>query len=233
MADVPAQVNYGFITGRFVQFLADTSDLADVPDEVPLEGTATLTPTVSLMRFATTTPPRTAIISKIVCKIVAGNLVAPDGSTKLSVIASDQPAGDPNHLQWNVDIRLEGVTTQPAPITIEVPTNATIDLTTVIPSPPEPPAIIVVSSEDRELAEQAAADAALSAEQAEQAASTAADDAAADVLVQTGADVAAAQAAATAAQAAQAATPKWWTGTQAQYDALLFKDPATLYLITP
>jgi hypothetical protein len=253
MADVPPQVNYGFITGRFVQFVADSGDANDRPDEIPLTGTATLTPTVTLMRFPTTTPPRTAVVTRVICKIVDGNLLAPDGSTKLAVIASDQPDGDPTFVQWMVDIRLDAVTTQPAPITINVPTGGTIDLTTVIPAPPEPPTITIVSSDDRERAEAAAGDASIfatnaeaSAVRAEAAADTAAQDAADAVLDLTGADVTAAEAAATAAQgsataaatsaasAQQALTdmPDWWFGTQAAYDAITTKDPNTLYAIT-
>jgi hypothetical protein len=213
MADVPPQVNHGFITGRFVQFFADSGDTGTIPDEIPLTGTVMLTPSVTLMRFATTNPPRTAIMTKIPCKIVDGDLLGPDGTVAVSVLASDQPAGDPNFLQWLVDVRLDGVTTQPAPVTIEVPVNGTIDLTTVIPSPPEPPAIIIVSTADRQLAEAAAADAELSASDADSSATAAA-------------------ASATAAANSLSAMPKWWFGTQAAYDAIATKDPATLYVIT-
>jgi hypothetical protein len=213
MPDVPEQVNYGFITGRFVQFVADTGDPGTVPDEIPLTGTATLRPTVTLMRFPTTTPPRTAYITTVIARIVDGNLLAPDGSATLAVIASDQPAGDPNFVQWQVDIRLDGVTTQPAPVTINVPTSGTVDLTTVIPSPPEPPAIVVVSTVDRELAQQAAVDAANFSSDAEAAALRAAD--AAGEAEQTLQDM-----------------PSWWFGTQAEYDAIVAKDPDTLYAIT-
>ena len=39
-------VNHGKITWRFVKFIADSSDPDTIPDEVPLTGAVTLSPTV-------------------------------------------------------------------------------------------------------------------------------------------------------------------------------------------
>ena len=55
---------------------------------------------------------------------------------------------------------------------------------------------------------------------------------AADAATDAQDSAAAAQASATDAAASAAAVPRWWQGTQAQYDAIPVKDPETLYIIT-
>ena len=58
MPDVPAQVAYGQVVGRFVSMLADGVDAGNVPDERPLTGNVTLLPSVLLVRWPGTVPPR-------------------------------------------------------------------------------------------------------------------------------------------------------------------------------
>lgn len=188
MADVPAEISYGQITGRFVTFRADGPDAGDTPDEVPLSGTVTLTPSVNLVRFPTLDPPRIAAISSITAQVVSGELKSPDGTGGLFVIATDQPLGQPDTVQWKATFNLAGASTQPAPVTFNVPAGGVVDLVTVIPAAPAPGTVTVVSAADRELAQQAAVeargyrdDAASSADAASQAASTAASQAVTDV----------------------------------------------------
>ena len=63
MAAVPSEVNYGRIRANFVAFIAD--DNGNVLEEVPLEGNVILTPTVGVLRFPSTSPPRTAVIQTL------------------------------------------------------------------------------------------------------------------------------------------------------------------------
>src|SRR5690606_13474451 len=155
MADVPDQVSYGEVTGRFVSFRADGTDVGDAPDEVPLSGTVTLTSSVNLVRFPTLEPPRIAAISSVTAQVVNGDLKAPDGMGGLFVIATDQPSGEPNQVQWRATFNLAGVGTQPPAVTFNVPAGGVVDLTTVIPAAPAPGTVTVVSMEDRVLAQQA------------------------------------------------------------------------------
>lgn len=156
MPDVPDVVQYGKVTGRFVSFRADSSDAGDAPDEVPLTGKVTLTPTVSYMRWRNTTPPRLSAIEPIVCQIVDGNLKAPDGLGDVYVVATDQPDADPNIVQWKASFRFDGSTSQPADAVFNVPANGSVDLAVVIPAEEQPGVVIVVSAEDRLAAEAAA-----------------------------------------------------------------------------
>ena len=169
MAAVPSEVNYGRIRANFVAFIAD--DNGNVLEEVPLEGNVILTPTVGVLRFPSTSPPRTAVIQTLQCPVIGGILYPPGtplggpfpSQTGVAAVASDQPAGLPTTVQWTASFSLENTSAQPNPVTFEVPSGGVVDLTTVMPATPEPGIVVVVSIEDRERAEAAAAAAAGSA----------------------------------------------------------------------
>ena len=179
MAAVPSEVNYGRIRANFVAFIAD--DNGNVLEEVPLEGNVILTPTVGVLRFPSTSPPRTAVIQTLQCPVIGGILYPPGtplggpfpSQTGVAAVASDQPAGLPTTVQWTASFSLENTSAQPNPVTFEVPSGGVVDLTTVMPATPEPGIVVVVSAVDRERAE-AAAD---TAETARSETATARDDA--------------------------------------------------------
>ena len=169
MAAVPSEVNYGRIRANFVAFIAD--DNGNVLEELPLEGNVILTPTVGVLRFPSTSPPRTAVIQTLQCPVIGGILYPPGtplggpfpSQTGVAAVASDQPAGLPTTVQWTASFSLENTSAQPNPVTFEVPSGGVVDLTTVMPATPTPGTVVVVSTVDRERAEDAAAAAAGSA----------------------------------------------------------------------
>ena len=218
MAAVPSEVNYGRIRANFVAFIAD--DNGNVLEEVPLEGNVILTPTVGVLRFPSTSPPRTAVIQTLQCPVIGGILYPPGtplggpfpSQTGVAAVASDQPAGLPTTVQWTASFSLENTSAQPNPVTFEVPSGGVVDLTTVMPATPEPGIVVVVSTESRERAEAAAAAAANSA-------GSAFDDAAIAQGARLSAEAARDAAAQTAAAALQ---DTGWRNI-----ATLFLDPAT------
>ena len=161
MAAVPSEVNYGRITAHFVAFLADLEDDDLIPDEIPLNGTVILTPTVGILKFPNTVPPRTAVIQTVRCPLIEGHLYPPDTPIDgpfppvpgVVVVASDQPAGLPDVVQWTASFSLENTSAQPNPVTFNVPANGVV---------------VVVSTESAERAEAAAERAEAAAERAEQ-----------------------------------------------------------------
>ena len=179
MAAVPSEVNYGRIRANFVAFIAD--DNGNVLEEVPLEGNVILTPTVGVLRFPSTSPPRTAVIQTLQCPVIGGILYPPGtplggpfpSQTGVAAVASDQPAGLPTTVQWTASFSLENTSAQPNPVTFEVPSGGVVDLTTVMPATPEPGIVVVVSTESRDRAEAAAVLAELAADTAETAATVA------------------------------------------------------------
>jgi hypothetical protein len=161
LVDAPAVVTYGQVKGRFVQYVADTTDVGNIPDEIPLEGRVTLTPLTSIVQFPSTVPPRMAVASTVQAVITAGDLKSAQGQA-LYVIATDQPAGIPNKVQWRAAFQLAGITTQPAPVVFDVPANGVVDLSLVVSVPAAPPVVTVVSHVDATAAAASAAAAAAS-----------------------------------------------------------------------
>ena len=205
MAAVPSEVNYGRIRANFVAFIAD--DNGNVLEDVPLEGNVILTPTVGVLRFPSTSPPRTAVIQTLQCPVIGGILYPPGtplggpfpSQTGVAAVASDQPAGLPTTVQWTASFSLENTSAQPNPVTFEVPSGGVVDLTTVMPATPEPGIVVVVSTESRDRAEAAAAT-------ATQKASAAASSATAAATSATNAETSATAAASAADDAMQAAS---------------------------
>ena len=167
MTDVPAEVLYGRIVGRYVKFLADSADAGNVPDEAPATGTVTLTPLTKITRWAGTTPPRLAIAQVVVARVVNGDLCPPDSDVPgVTVVATDQPEGQPNLIQWSAHYALDGVVTQPSDVVVNVPAGGTVDLALATSVPVAPPEVLVVSHADAIAAAQSAADAEASATKA-------------------------------------------------------------------
>ena len=210
MAAVPSKVNYGRIRANFVAFIAD--DNGNVLEEVPLEGNVILTPTVGVLRFPSTSPPRTAVIQTLQCPVIGGILYPPGtplggpfpSQTGVAAVASDQPAGLPTTVQWTASFSLKNTSAQPNPVTFEVPSGGVVDLTTVMPATPEPGIVVVVSTESRDRAEAAAATATQKASAAASSATAAATSA-----TNAAASATAAASSATAAQAAAAQDTGW------------------------
>lgn len=180
-ANVPEGIPSGKITAYVTSFEADGSDLGlvpdDTPDSIPLDGTITITPRVGTMNWPDLPKPQKSVMSAMVCPVIDGDLYRPgttlqnyqDVEPGVYVIASEQPDAQPDKVQYEVRWGLPSARVQPPTTIIDVPAGGTVDLATVIPASPEPGTVIVVSTVDRERAEEAAERAELAAERAENA----------------------------------------------------------------
>lgn len=77
MTVLPAEVEYGFVTGRLLQAVADTTDSGRLPDAVPMQGKIKFTPANQVLRVG---EPASTIVLKqpITCQIDAeGYLMGP------------------------------------------------------------------------------------------------------------------------------------------------------------
>lgn len=155
LPDLPNGIAFGTITGTFLTVLADSSDTGNSPDAVALGGTVTITPVLKSFRI-TGAAPATVVTQDIKATIVNGTLLGPDGVTPLRVMASDSPNISPSPVQYTAKFALTGVTNQPPTITFSVPSNGTVDLSTVITLPAVAPVQTIVSEQDRLDAEAAA-----------------------------------------------------------------------------
>lgn len=155
LPDLPNGIAFGTITGTFLTVLADSNDTGNSPDAVALGGTVTITPVLKSFRI-TGAAPATVVTQDIKATIVNGTLLGPDGVTPLRVMASDSPNISPSPVQYTAKFALTGVTNQPPTITFSVPSNGTVDLSTVITLPAVAPVQTIVSEQDRIDAEAAA-----------------------------------------------------------------------------
>lgn len=152
MVDVPAEVLWGQVTGYFTQALADTDDVGNAPDAIPMNGTITLVPSPNYVKFPTTTPPQMVTLRPIELTLVNGYLKAADAANpdEVFILASSQPNGSPDHIVWTVQFNLEGLSSneQPANMVIEVPAGGVVNIVTAMPASPDPGIAYVLAAPD-------------------------------------------------------------------------------------
>lgn len=137
MADLPSNVSFGTVIGRFIRAVADTADADRDPDMLPVTGTITFSPDFEHhTRDVTALPvPVTIFADSITCTIDSdGYLLGPDGQRGVKLVASDDPDLDPTSFTYSVVLSFVGYPDYK--FSILVPADSTVDLTTVIPSTP-------------------------------------------------------------------------------------------------
>lgn len=165
MADLPLPLTYGTVTG-FAGFpLADSSDPGDRPDWETASGTVTFKPDVNVMRLSPTgEPTRFALAKLIVCRLVNGALVAPDGATTVRLLATNSPGLNPVTFNWIATIAVQGAAINPPPLLFQLPSGTTVNLADIVSLSPQTNVVEVVTEQTRIAAQAAAAAAAASAE---------------------------------------------------------------------
>lgn len=198
---LPASVSTCRVDLRLIQAIVGSANAG-----VPLDNaTVTFEASVPYARVASATPPTVVSLGKIVCTTDAnGQLISPDGSLGVYLVASDDPDLDPSGWTYTATISQKSIV--PIVVTFVAPSGGSIDLSSVVKVPTSPGAELVQW-------QQAVADAQAARDQAAASATAASNSA-------------------SAAAASAGSISHWWTGTQAAYDAIATKDAATLYLVT-
>jgi hypothetical protein len=128
-------MEYGTITGRLVAAVADTLDDTDAnPDIVPITGTVTFTPRVD--RIVVASESVTVVPSPITASLDEQGYVSRNGVRSVTLLASDSRFYNPNG--WTYRVSFDQLAANGRRITfdsysINVPANATIDLSSVTP----------------------------------------------------------------------------------------------------
>lgn len=136
--ELPTNVSYGIVTGRYLLAYADGVDADVYPDGLPAGGSIIFTPLVERLRNATSVPPVTIIPKEVTCSIDAnGYLCGPDTLPSVRLIATDDADLDTVNWLWQVTYLLtdaDGVLLRGIPThTMSLPGGTTVDLITIAP----------------------------------------------------------------------------------------------------
>lgn len=141
--DLPSNVSYGTVKGRFLLAYADGADSDVFPDGAPAKGTILFTPSPANIKDVTAlvgsvVTPVTILPGTVSCDLDAdGYLLGSDGTRGVRLVATDDPDTNPTNWTWQVDYRLtdqEGAAVRGIPThDITLPSGTTVDLTEVAP----------------------------------------------------------------------------------------------------
>lgn len=136
------ELGYGFVKGRLLAGIGDSSDPDTAPDAVPMQGRVEFTATTPAVRVPTATPAPVTVFPRPISVALDtdGYLIDGQGSKNIALFATDDPDGEPVYWRWKASFFLE-YEGRPVPyssFTFDLPTGATIDLTQVTPLSPIP-----------------------------------------------------------------------------------------------
>ncbi len=137
--ELPSNVNYGTIVGRFLIAYQDRADADLYPDGEPASGYIYFTPSVEKVKDPTGTPaPVTIIPTTLKVGLDSeGYIVGANGVRGISLIATNDTDLVPTGWTWNVRYELTDSAGTPlrtiGTFDMSVPGGSTIDLITLAP----------------------------------------------------------------------------------------------------
>ena len=137
-SNIPANLTYGTVTGRFLLAYSDGNDTGSELDFTAAKGTVLFTPSAPYIvnpEFDLTFMPAT-----IECTLDSeGHLLGPDLTRGVRLLATNIAGNNPSGWTWRVDFRLTDQTDTPtrgiSSFSFELPVGQTIDLTQATPVP--------------------------------------------------------------------------------------------------
>lgn len=144
MTTIP-ELSHGFVTGRFLAGVADSADPGSEPDAMPMEGTVTFTASATTIRvLSETLGPVTVFPRDIQIWLDSEGYLSLNGSRQIALWATDDPDANPTAWQWTATAALKFQGTPVSDrIIFELPTGATVDLTTVAPIQTPSPGVVI------------------------------------------------------------------------------------------
>jgi hypothetical protein len=142
MPNIPSNVSYGTVTGRFIVAYGDTADSGLEPDAVPAQGSVFFTPSPILLKNQTASPSPVTILPATVGVSLDedGYLRSFAGEAGLGVrlVATDDEDNNPVNWTWSVEFRLTDEAGTPVALpsfSFSLPSNSSVDLTDLSPVP--------------------------------------------------------------------------------------------------
>lgn len=138
--DLPSNLSYGTVTGRFLLAYADSADGDVYPDGQAAKGSIFFTPSPAYLLDATATPdPVTVVPATVEAVLDSDGYLCGYGTTRgIRLLATDDPQANPVNWTWEVSFRLTDQTDTPVniePYSFSLPSGTTVDLTALSPVP--------------------------------------------------------------------------------------------------
>lgn len=136
--ELPSNVGFGVVVGRFLQMIADGNDVDQNPETEPMQGSVFFTPSTSVLINRTALPvPVTLGSTPIEAKIdFEGYLTDMVGRRGVTLVATNDPDNNPTNWTYTVSFKLTAGSLPS--FSIAVPMGATVDLSTALPVPSSP-----------------------------------------------------------------------------------------------
>jgi hypothetical protein len=137
--ELPSNVGYGTVTGRFLLAYSDSNDSDLYPDGMPAKGSVLFTPSPNYVKNVSASPaPVTILPATISCDLDSeGYILGYTGTRGVRLVATDDAQNNPVDWTWKVTFRLtdaDGTPTRGIPdFSFELPQGTTVDLTTAMP----------------------------------------------------------------------------------------------------
>ena len=140
MANIPSNVSYGTVTGRFIVAYADSSDSGQEPDAIPAAGSVFFTASPTFIKNASADPAAVTILPAVVeATLDSDGYICGYGTTRgVNLVATDDPDNNPVNWTWSVTFRLTDQDGTPITVpgfSFSLPSNQTVDLTVLSPVP--------------------------------------------------------------------------------------------------
>jgi hypothetical protein len=142
MSNIPSNVSYGTVTGRFILAYSDSVDSGLEPDATPAAGSVFFTASPILLKNTSASPAPVTILPATVEVTLDpdGYLRSFAGTAGVGVrlVATDDPDNNPEDWTWRVDFRLTDQSGAPISVpsfSFSLPADEVIDLTEVSPVP--------------------------------------------------------------------------------------------------
>lgn len=139
--ELPSNVSYGTVTGRFLLAYDDSTDLDLFPDGAAAKGYVLFTPSPIFLKNTTASPaPATILPATVQCSLDSeGYILGTHGGRGVRLVATDDPDNNPQDWTWKVTFRLTDQSDTPVrtipDFSFELPGGETVDLTSVAPMP--------------------------------------------------------------------------------------------------
>ena len=140
MANIPSNLSYGSVTGRFIVAYADSNDSGSEPNAIPAAGSVFFTASPIFIKDVTASPSAVTVLPAVVEATLDadGYIQAYAGTPGVILVATDDPQGNPVDWTWRVDFRLSDQAGTPVAIpsfSFSLPSGGTVDLTSLAPVP--------------------------------------------------------------------------------------------------